>query len=110
MLSKIVNPKAAVPDKDVQGYITEWERHLEFYLKETREQAISAPQHRMFMLRMWSAGLRTHLRYFKTTDAEIVVLRQEIFDYVHSCPKQGRTLRGFGRFQARKVMLKTAWR
>ena len=55
MLSKIMNPKMAVPDKDLQGYITEWEGDLEFYFKATGEQAIPAPQHRMFMLRMCSA-------------------------------------------------------
>ena len=36
MLSKIKNPKVPVPDKDLQGYITEWESDLEFYFKATQ--------------------------------------------------------------------------
>ena len=49
MLSKIMNAKVAFPDKDkdLQGYITEWERDLEFYFKATGTQGIIAPQHEM---------------------------------------------------------------
>ena len=61
MLSKIMNPRSAVPNKDLQGCITEWERDIEFYAKATCSEGIAAPQHKMFFLRMCSSALRTHL-------------------------------------------------
>ena len=35
------------------------------------------------MLRMSTAGLRTHRQYRKSTNADIAVLREDIFDYLH---------------------------
>ena len=83
MPSKVMNSKVAVLDKDLQGYITELKRHFEFYIKATGQQAMFTPQHKMFMLRMCSPRLRTHLRYRKAIDAVIAVLCAQISDYIH---------------------------
>ena len=37
----------------------------------------------MFVLRMCSAGLHTHLGYCKATEASVAVIRQEIANWLH---------------------------
>ena len=51
---------------------------------------MDADQHRMFTLNMCSPGLRTHLRYRKTIDAELSVLRIDIADYFHKTLAQSK--------------------
>ena len=44
----------------------------------------------MFLLRIWSPALRTHLRYQRAADAELAGLRIEIADYLHEVLAQGK--------------------
>ena len=44
MLSKVMKPRSAVPNKFLQGCITEWERDIEFYAKATSSEGITPPQ------------------------------------------------------------------
>ena len=76
LLSKIMNPRFHVPDKELQGYMTKWERDVEFFAKATGTQGVTPAQHKMFVLRMCSAGLHTHLGYCEATEASLAVIRQ----------------------------------
>ena len=64
------------------GMVPTLHRQVFDELKEAKSfyQKTTAAQHRMYLLRMCSAGLRTHLRYGRATDAGIAVIRQEISD------------------------------
>ena len=90
MLSKVMSPKVALADRDIEGYMTQWEKELEFYHQATGKSAVDADQHRMFMLNMCSPAFRTHLRYRKMMDAELSILRVEIADYLHETLGQAK--------------------
>ena len=85
-----MNPRFHVPDKELQGYMTKWERDVEFFAKATGTQGVTPAQHKMFVLRMCSAGLHTHLGYCKATEASLAVIRQEIANWLHRTLPQGK--------------------
>ena len=82
--------RSHVPDKELQGYMTKWERDLEFYAKATGSEAVTPAQHKMFLLRMCSAGLHTHLGYTKATEGTLATIRQEIANWLHRTQPQGK--------------------
>ena len=90
LLSKIMTARSHVPDKELQGYMTKWERDLEFYAKATGGEAVTPAQHKMFLLRMCSVGLHTHLGYTKATEGTLATIRQEIANWLHRTQPQGK--------------------
>ena len=90
LFSKIMNLRFHVPDKELQGYMTKWERDVEFFAKATGTQGVTPAQHKMFVLRMCSAGLHTHLGYCKATEASLAVIRQEIANWLHRTLPQSK--------------------
>ena len=90
MMSKIMMARSHVPDKELQGYMTKWERDLEFYAKATGTEAVSDAQHKMIILRMCSVGLHTHLGYTKATEGNLATIRQEIANWLHRVQNPGK--------------------
>ena len=62
-LSKFMQPRQNVPDKELEGYIFECERGFEAYHKATGGPGISDKQHMLFLMSRCSQALRQHLQY-----------------------------------------------
>ena len=82
--AKVKQPKKKVPDKDLQGYLIEWERDLAFYFKMTNKRAIDDDQHKMHLMNMRSVALQTHFFYREPIhQSEMGGIRCEIDDYLN---------------------------